>query len=494
MRKILQGVAGLGLIAVLAVGGAAGAESLLVAKVSTARPNTWVKIHESETGGRNSPIFFYEPSLKKFVLTGGTPGGNYANARRHFETEMFDPETCTWINAYPPSAPYKNVTGETDAPAISSDGLKSLLVQDKAGVWRVAMFGSAYGTDSRAHFQWAYDTDSKKLYAYLWSRTLVYEPLKREWGDTGAEPFSKGQYMVWGNMCYDPVNREILSIGGSSAERGGTPGTHVFRIAENRWEKVISGSQELRKLSREATELRRQAWALLSACRNRYFVVESAREKEARLSERASAIEASLRILLGRLDSTKLTGHEKEAGRVAREKLTEARGMVQGLGSRLDAAISPALISEVKALHDTIERAELALAPEPPGRAHSQPTFDAGAGKIVLFGGNGLDRCYADTWLYDPKTRTWAQKWPSISPSPRAGHAVVYLPKSRKVALIGGYTIDGWFRPIPHQIWLYDVEKDEWKPFLSVPLGPRDTPAPNTPAGGVGGNYAGGGS
>src|SRR5690606_24180265 len=85
---------------------------------------------------------------------------------------------------------------------------------------------------------------------------------------------------------------------------------------------------------------------------------------------------------------------------------------------------------------------ELGAAPEPPGRAHSQLACDPKNGKIVLFGGNGLDRCYGDTWVYDCKTRKWEQRFPKESPSPRAGHALVYLPKSGRIALAGGYTID----------------------------------------------------
>ncbi|MGQ9662943.1 MAG: kelch repeat-containing protein [Kiritimatiellia bacterium] len=164
------------------------------------------------------------------------------------------------------------------------------------------------------------------------------------------------------------------------------------------------------------------------------------------------------------------------------------------MASKLDGSVGADLIAEVKAVHDDVEAAELILAPEPPGRAHSQPAFDARSGRIVLFGGNGLDRCYADTWLYDPKTRSWEQRWPKVSPSPRAGHALVYLPKSGKIALAGGYTIDGWFREIPHQVWIYDVAQNEWKPLLSVPLGPRGKPSPDFPAGGAGGNWSGGGS
>lgn len=84
---------------------------------------------------------------------------------------------------------------------------------------------------------------------------------------------------------------------------------------------------------------------------------------------------------------------------------------------------------------------------------------DLAAGKIVLFGGNTLDGFLADTWLYDCKSRTWEQRYPKISPSPRAGHVLAWLPKCGKVALYGGSSQTG---PLPPELWTYDVAKNEW--------------------------------
>ena len=53
---------------------AVGAEPALT-KPTDLAPNTWVKVHVSpDSGQRNSPIFFYEPNLKKFILSGGVVG------------------------------------------------------------------------------------------------------------------------------------------------------------------------------------------------------------------------------------------------------------------------------------------------------------------------------------------------------------------------------------------------------------------------------------
>ena len=256
----------LSILAAAALLGAAWAEEATPAPASLgdAAPNTWVKLCESKTGGRSSPIFFYAPQLKRFVVTGGRPGGNYAKGKPHYSTEHFDLAARAWTNAYPEGAPYKNASGVTDAPA--PKGNKSILGKDAQDRLEILRFASAYGTDTRAHNQWTFDPDSQTLYAYLFKRTIAYDAAKRAWSDLGTEAFNKGGYaMVWGSLCYDPVNKEVLSIGGSSAERGGTPGTHVYKIAENKWEKLACGSEALRGLGAKAEQLRREAWAALKA-------------------------------------------------------------------------------------------------------------------------------------------------------------------------------------------------------------------------------------
>src|SRR3954468_2066361 len=91
---------------------------LVVGACACAEPvNRFVKVDDSPSGGRSSAMFFYEPTLKRFVLVGGVAGGNYHSAKRHFEVEQFDPATHRWTNAYPDGAPYQAASGITDAPA-----------------------------------------------------------------------------------------------------------------------------------------------------------------------------------------------------------------------------------------------------------------------------------------------------------------------------------------------------------------------------------------
>jgi len=108
---------------------------------------------------------------------------------------------------------------------------------------------------------------------------------------------------------------------------------------------------------------------------------------------------------------------------------------------------------------------------QPPVRVLSPMVCDPATKKIVLFGGDRLDQLYADTWVYDCATRTWEERKPAVSPSPRFGHALLYLPKAKTVLLVGGkgYTLDGRYRtiPLPFQMWTYDVAKNEWTKLAS---------------------------
>jgi hypothetical protein len=112
---------------------------------------------------------------------------------------------------------------------------------------------------------------------------------------------------------------------------------------------------------------------------------------------------------------------------------------------------------------------KLALKTEPPPRALSPMVFDPATKKVLLFGGDSLDRVRADTWLYDCATRTWEERKPAVGPSPRFGHALLRLPKSDKIVLIGGKgyrTSNDYYamlyRALPVEIWTYDVAKNEW--------------------------------
>ena len=121
---------------------------------------------------------------------------------------------------------------------------------------------------------------------------------------------------------------------------------------------------------------------------------------------------------------------------------------------------------------------DLACEKQPPPRALAPMAYDPGTKKIVLFGGDRLDQLWADTWVYDCTTRKWEERKPALSPSPRYGHALLYLPKARKIVLLGGKTYTSstsyfatLYKPLPFECWTYDVAGNKWSLVKAWPKG-----------------------
>jgi len=452
-------------------------EAALPEVLAKAPANEWVKVYERNTGGRQSPVWYYDPQIGRFVLTGGTFGWPM-----HWDNEEFDPATGKLINAYPaglPDAHCVPASGPTKYPYMPEKG------RSESGRWRKDKNGllrlpnsMGYGSSSQAYHQYAYDPEGKRVILYCRNKTMAYDPRSRKWSDTGAGAFSKGQNMQWGSMCYDPVNREIVSIGGSSFEPGGTPGTWVFKCETNKWQKLNPGSEALRGLNADARKVAGEAWNLLSALRNRFYRTENEAEAGAKLSERGKALAGSLQKLGEAINSAKLDAIERPAAERAAKKAAEVLNTINGLQSKFDAKVDSALLATMQRVHMKLDAAEHNLDFEPAARAMSQMTCDPVNKVIVLFGGSGLDRQYADTWIYHCKERRWEQRWPEKNPAPRAGHALLWLPKSKTVWLGGGFTLhsgrsymypDAYWH-LPWEAWTYDVAKNQWACIFHVPL------------------------
>ena len=106
---------------------------------------------------------------------------------------------------------------------------------------------------------------------------------------------------------------------------------------------------------------------------------------------------------------------------------------------------------------------------QPPQRANSRLAYDPTRRKVVLFGGDQLDQLLADTWVFDTARQTWEQRKPPVSPTPRGGHALLWLPRAKKVLLLGGYTytsttdyVAPLYQSLSLEAWTYDVASDRW--------------------------------
>jgi hypothetical protein len=129
----------------------------------------------------------------------------------------------------------------------------------------------------------------------------------------------------------------------------------------------------------------------------------------------------------------------------------------------------------------------LNLGGQPPQRANSRLCYDPVNKKVVLFGGDQLDQLLADTWTFDAAAQKWEQQKPTLSPAPRAGHALLWLPRAKKVLLLGGYGytsavgyVESLYRRLPLEAWVYDTAADRWDLLQrfegkDVPEGPANS-------------------
>jgi hypothetical protein len=113
---------------------------------------------------------------------------------------------------------------------------------------------------------------------------------------------------------------------------------------------------------------------------------------------------------------------------------------------------------------------QLKLDKQPPQRANSQLVYDPVARKVVLFGGDQLDQLLADTWTFDVVKRQWEEVVPRRCPTPRAGHALLWLPRAKKVLLLGGYGyasevgyVGSFYRRLPVEAWTFDTASGKWE-------------------------------
>jgi len=427
-------------------------------------PNTWVKVLEAETGGREQPIFVYAEKISRFVMATGMQayGGDVP---RHYDTEEFDLATRKWFNAYPPGVaegrPESGPVGGEYSRERAKQGYNGPVLFYKDGDHlRVGAGGQWLKT--KTYGEYCYVPESSKVFAYMWDKTLSYDVVARTWGDLEAEPRAKCR--IWGSMCYDPVNNEILHAGGDGGSADVS--TWVYRIENNQWRKLDFGSDEFNELFVRAKQIRWQAKELLGRCSSRHAVAETEEEARVDLVAIAQKLAGAAEEMVAEIRSAKLDRSETIAAEVARKRIERAVASLRTVAPTLAGEITPAEIASVRPIRVIFEQVADALSPEPPGRARSQIAYDPATKKIVLFGGDGLDRVLSDTWIYDCPTRTWEQRFPENCPAPRAGHILAWLPKAEKIVLAGGYSRE----PLAQEIWSYDTAANQWKPLLHVPL------------------------
>jgi hypothetical protein len=433
------------------------------------RTNEWVALEKGGAGRRGFSGLVYLAGEKSWVLMMGYQGNWNDKGPFPYDEETFDLGDRLWRNRFPQGSSWKPEVGPTEAPHVKG-GLESGLKGTRLPLY----WGGR--APSKAYFQYALDTDRNVVVTYDRRRTLEYDPAKRVWRDLkpkGDPQAGASLPLRWGSLSYDALNREFVLFGG---EKGGSEfndtRTWIYSPAKNEWRRLDAASAVLDPLRARARKLRLEAQRLYGACMARYFGTESAEETRLSLGAMGAKLRAEVRALAAEFEGQG-TGREKTQCGWAAEELKRAGALLAKVGDVPNADSLKAGLAAKRLLR----RAEHSLLTEPPPRAHSQTVYDPGTKKIVLFGGDRLDMLYADTWTYDCATRKWRERRPESSPSPRAGHAFLYLPKSGKLLLLGGYAFDSqvgyqgsMYRPMPVEAWTYDAAGNAWRFVKRWPL------------------------
>lgn len=107
--------------------------------------------------------------------------------------------------------------------------------------------------------------------------------------------------------------------------------------------------------------------------------------------------------------------------------------------------------------------------PSPSARGDAMLVYDEGNDAFILFGGwyESPPETYhrlSDTWVFFYHNRTWVQRHPPVSPSPRSDSAVAYDGTDDIVLLVGGFDGSAYLG----DEWYYSFRNDVWTPLSST--------------------------
>jgi len=417
--------------------------------------NTWVKLSEGGIGPKFSPGLIYAPTLKRFVMIGGAIGRYPKGGPFPYDVLSAAPASGEWRNEFPQGSGWTPEVGPAKVPAWKGYRFST---KDVKGNVRPHM------RHTKMYNQYCLDTDQKALWSIIGSRTMRLDLGTMKWEDLGV--FQVGSNTVakaaplglmWASMCYDPVNKELVLFGGGHKKPQTEGQTWLFSTEKRTWRRLVTQNKALDSSRQEADKLHRRAQHLVAAMRNRFYRTEQAGISKADLTDQLKTLATNAKKFVSRMDKQ---GLAVGADREVFAKLEAIRGP----------GVTVATIQLASEIESLLLAARDELALQPPPRLMAPMVYDPKAKTIVMFGGDRWDRMSCDTWVYDCVTRTWERKIPVRNPSPRAGHALLYLPKSGRVLLVGGYVhrtsmsyCTSMYERLPLEMWVYDTAKNEWR-------------------------------
>ncbi|MCW8129123.1 MAG: hypothetical protein KIS92_01955 [Planctomycetota bacterium] len=305
------------------------------------------------------------------------------------------------------------------------------------------------------------DAAGKHVYLLVGTQIFDLDLEAKAWKKLGEPMKDLGLTAL--TLSFDPVRNTLLVLGAESAlEKVGWMGGYAVAPATGAWTPLTFGDEAARKAHADRCAALNALSDLVGRARHAWFRDPKGEGSDAErkdLAERCAALSA-----LPGAASIKAE-IPKVQDLVAKKTLLDALKAARGL---------------YRALEETAE----AASPVPPARRHSPPACDPERKLLVLFGGDHDDYTTSDTWLLDLEKYQWRRAAPKQAPAPRAGHALAYLPKSKKFALWDGFrhnsstdyrSFQATLLP-ERELWLYDAGANAWERAAAWPKGEKGLP------------------
>ncbi|HPD16496.1 MAG TPA: kelch repeat-containing protein [Planctomycetota bacterium] len=352
------------------------------------------------------------------------------------------------------------VAGEKDAPQVRA-------FDPAAGTWSDLAPAPKQKGGFFPYYQAAYDPGTKSIYCLSGGPVLhAFRVEEKTW--TAHPPAPELEGLSWHALACDPAGKRLVVVGSDKkADNLGWLRTVVYDIPAGRWTKMDVMDEQVEREHRELVAAKEAVIDLRGRIRLAWF-----------RDPKGVGTEAELKALAERCDALKKM-----------PQMAAFAAEVDGVAAHLGQQKTLDALTAARALQSKLEAAAEAQYPIPCSRRNSPLVYDPTSRLLVLFGGDHEDYLMNDTWLLDLEKKAWRRAKPDKAPSPRAGHALVALPKCGKIALYEGYIQSSStdygaapYAPLaPRQLWLFDPKAERWDLAASWPLPAKDdaaTPAP----------------
>jgi hypothetical protein len=385
--------------------------------------NNWHKLDASETAYRPGSVLLFEPDGSKALLLGGeVQKGAYILA--------MDPKSGRW------------------------EDFSKARPEVRQGM--------------HPYFKSVYDPKTSRVYC-IDEGVLFTLDLKSSGSDTpnwvnhGRQAALEG--LSWCSAASNPQNRQLVVVGSDKKlENIGWTSTAILDLDSGVWSSLPLPPAEIVREHRELVAAREEAINLVGAIRLHWY-----RDPQGQGTD------------LQRRELAKQCNQLKH--------LPELASLASEFEQLAEAIESRDLLSALKQSRSVQRKVELLSEeqyPVPVSRRNSPLVWDEQNKVFVMFGGDHEDYQMNDTWVLDLAKQSWRRAKPEFAPSPRAGHAMAYLPASGKIALYEGYTASSstnyrstpWAVILPRQLWTYDVKTNRWELLKAWDKGDDSLPSP----------------